>query len=328
MSDFACEFKVQPNFECSFKGDEEIANLLQALVFFITATLGILANCVYLGFFLKFKESKWKISDFDTVVLIFYHIICCGASYLTAIWFCSDFGSLVNSLGCQFKYCFVYMTVLEITRINFMKITERFISVKFRAHVKKAKLKYSNSIIGLKLSSRILSSLIVVFYSMSPLFVTSWRSLSKCKQSMPIQPMYILTTNLIIFLLVILTLLVYLLLCMHLVREKNRKVSIYERCKSINQELVSNINEKLKRKMFRLSMVKTQTVFFICFSIIATIYLFISTAQVLSYDSCRADDAVGSLNTAKNFFFGISLLILTIEPVMYFLSIRNIKKLF
>ena len=137
---------------------------------------------------------------------------------------------------------------------------------------------------------------------------------------------FILVGTFLILAIVMLTILIYMNIYIFVIREKKRKITDYVRNKSL-PTVLEDINKKLEKNLIRLGNLQIQVTFFMAFASISIPYMLLLLVQIMdNTNKTRKKDS--NIEIAKNFCFAIGQLILTIEPIMFYLSFRNIKKIF
>ena len=168
---------------------------------------------------------------------------------------------------------------------------------------------------------------LILTFSVSPLVMDWHRADENCGNLIEDLHDFVLIGTILILAMILVTVFVYMQIYLFVVREKRRKITDYVRNKSLPTPDVDDLNKKLAKNLTRLNMLQMQTTFFISFASITMPYLLLTLVQVID-KSGQSTDMNSSVEIAKNFFFAFGQLILTIEPIMFYLSFRNIKKIF
>ena len=137
---------------------------------------------------------------------------------------------------------------------------------------------------------------------------------------------FILVGTFLILAIVMLTILIYMNIYIFVIREKKRKITDYVRNKSL-PTVLEDINKKLEKNLIRLGNLQIQVTFFMAFASISIPYMLLLLVQIMdNTNKTRKKDS--NIEIAKNLCFAIGQLILTIKPIMFYLSFRAIKKIF
>jgi Ca2+/Na+ antiporter len=137
---------------------------------------------------------------------------------------------------------------------------------------------------------------------------------------------FIMVGTLSVLVIVLITILIYVNIYIFVIREKKRKITDFVRNKSL-PTAVEDLNKKLEKNLIRLGNLQIQVTFFIAFASISIPYMILLLVQIID-ETHKTKKMNSNIEIAKNFCFALGQLILTIEPIMFYLSFRNIKRFF